>query len=66
MPPIVFERRLDNSSYFESGFPHGPDQWISIAASNWASMALALAAPARVPMDGDAGDRMRCGHHPLP
>jgi squalene cyclase len=29
--------------YFESGFPHGPDQWISMAASNWAAMALSLA-----------------------
>lgn len=29
--------------YFESGFPHGPDQWVSMAASNWATMALALA-----------------------
>jgi len=26
--------------YFESGFPHGPDQWISTAASSWATMAL--------------------------
>ena len=29
--------------YFESGFPHGHDQFISVAASNWAAMALALA-----------------------
>ena len=26
--------------YFESGFPHGHDQWISAAATAWASMAL--------------------------
>jgi len=26
--------------YFDSDFPHGPDQFISAAASNWASMAL--------------------------
>jgi N-acyl-D-amino-acid deacylase len=26
--------------YFDSEFPHGPDQFISAAASNWASMAL--------------------------
>jgi ankyrin repeat protein len=25
---------------FDSGFPHGPDQFLSVAASNWASMAL--------------------------
>ena len=26
--------------YFESGFPHGHDQWISAAATGWATMAL--------------------------
>lgn len=26
--------------YFESGFPHGKDQFISIAASSWATLAL--------------------------
>jgi hypothetical protein len=30
--------------YFESDFPHGHDQWISAAATNWAVMALASAA----------------------
>jgi hypothetical protein len=30
--------------YFDSDFPHGPDQFISAAASNWASMALAAVA----------------------
>lgn len=29
--------------YFESGFPHGKDQFISSAASGWAATALALA-----------------------
>ena len=29
--------------YFETGFPHGKDQFISSAASGWATMALALA-----------------------
>jgi len=29
--------------YFESDFPHGRDQWISAAATNWAVMALAPA-----------------------
>jgi squalene cyclase len=28
--------------YFESGFPHGQDQWISSAATAWASIALSL------------------------
>lgn len=31
--------------YYESGFPHGKDQFISIAASSWATTALALACP---------------------
>jgi hypothetical protein len=31
--------------YFESGFPHGKDQFISLAASSWATTALALALP---------------------
>ena len=28
-------------AYFESGFPHGTDQFISAAATSWAVMALA-------------------------
>jgi hypothetical protein len=32
--------------YFESGFPHAKDQFISIAASSWAATALALDLPA--------------------
>ena len=31
--------------YFESGFPYGPDQWISSMATGWATSALALALP---------------------
>jgi hypothetical protein len=34
-------------TYFESGFPHGQDQFISITASSWATTALALACPPR-------------------
>ena len=32
-------------TYFESGYPHGPDQFISIAAAGWSTTALALAPP---------------------
>ena len=32
--------------YFESGFPHGKDQFISLAATSWATTSLALALPA--------------------
>jgi hypothetical protein len=28
--------------YFESGFPYGHDQWISVAGTSWAAMALSL------------------------
>jgi hypothetical protein len=31
--------------YFESGFPYGANQFISIAASSWATVALTLALP---------------------
>jgi ankyrin repeat protein len=30
--------------YFDSGFPYGPDQWISAAGTGWAVMALSMAA----------------------
>ena len=32
-------------TYYESGYPHGKDQFISIAAASWATTALALAVP---------------------
>src|SRR5262249_16070333 len=31
--------------YFESGYPHGKDEFISIAAAGWATTALALTLP---------------------
>ena len=39
----VKSRAIPLQPYFESGFPHGRDQWISAAATNWAATALALA-----------------------
>jgi ankyrin repeat protein len=33
--------------YFDGGFPHGRDQWISASASNWAVMALSYASDAK-------------------
>ncbi len=36
----VRSRAIPFQPYFEGGFPHGNDQWISAAASNWAVMAL--------------------------
>lgn len=32
-------------TYFETGFPHGKDQFISMAGSSWATAALVLALP---------------------
>jgi hypothetical protein len=36
----VRSRSITFQPYFESGFPHGHDQFISAAATNWAAMAL--------------------------
>jgi ankyrin repeat protein len=36
----VRSRTIPFQPYFDSGFPYGLDQFISIAATNWASMAL--------------------------
>jgi hypothetical protein len=39
----VISRATKFQIYFESGFPHGHDQWISTMGTGWASAALALA-----------------------
>jgi hypothetical protein len=39
----VQSRSKPFQTYFETGFPHGKDQFISAAASGWATTALALA-----------------------
>ncbi len=41
----VVSRSKPFQPYFESGFPHGKNQFISIAASGWATCALILATP---------------------
>src|SRR5439155_21926813 len=41
----VKSRSKPFQTYFESGFPYGQDQFISISASSWATTALALACP---------------------
>jgi squalene cyclase len=53
----VHSRSKPFQLYFESGFPHGKDQFISIAASSWATIALILcidADPRRPPADGQS------------
>lgn len=41
---FVRSRSVEFLPYFESGFPYGHDQWISAAGTNWAALALTLAA----------------------
>jgi ankyrin repeat protein len=41
----VKSRALTFQPYFDAGFPHAFDQWISAAGTNWAAMALAVAMP---------------------
>lgn len=38
----VVSRSKPFQTYFETGFPHGKDQFISVAASSWATIALTL------------------------
>src|SRR5439155_23056789 len=38
----VESRAVPIQAYFESGFPYGVNQWISAAATSWATTALAL------------------------
>jgi ankyrin repeat protein len=40
---FVRSRTIPIQPYFDSGFPHGKDQFISAAATNWATMALTWA-----------------------
>jgi ankyrin repeat protein len=44
----VKSRALKIQPYFESGFPHGHDQWISHSAAAWAVMALSMTGPEAV------------------
>lgn len=41
----VTTRSKPIQTYFESGYPHGKDQFISIAAAGWATTALTLSLP---------------------
>jgi squalene cyclase len=44
---FVASRSKPFQPYFESGFPYGKDQFISMAASSWAVTALAMACPGK-------------------
>jgi hypothetical protein len=41
---LVKTRAVPIQPHYESGFPHGRDQFISAAGTNWPSAALAMAA----------------------
>lgn len=43
----VTTRAVPFQTYYESGFPHGPDQFLSIAATGWCVIALVEALPDR-------------------
>jgi hypothetical protein len=53
----VRSRSKPFQSYFESGFPHGKDQFISLAASGWATTALALSLPAETVKKQESGKK---------
>jgi hypothetical protein len=57
---LVRSRSRPFQTYYESGFPHGKDQFISIAASGWATTSLALAckAPAKKVAATPPGDAL--------
>jgi Prenyltransferase and squalene oxidase repeat len=42
---LVRTRAIAIQRYFESDFPHGRDQFISAAATSWATMALTMTIP---------------------
>jgi len=50
----VVTRAKPFQTYFESGFPHEKDQFISIAASSWATLALVSALPEQSAASGAA------------
>jgi squalene cyclase len=45
----VATRSKPIQSYYESGYPHGKDQFASITAAGWATTVLAMAIPEQPP-----------------
>ncbi len=54
---FIPSRAMTFQPYFDSGFPHGFDQWISAAGTSWATIALSLAAPAHPPTVANGSKR---------
>jgi len=46
----VTSRSRPFQAYYETGFPHGKDQFISTSAAAWATLAILLALPEK-PVD---------------
>jgi glucose/arabinose dehydrogenase len=74
---IVETRAVPIQAYFESGFPYGVNQWVSAAATGWATTALALAtqgtqaiprppAPPPGPPRPEDGSAAPDGYAPIP
>lgn len=57
----VESRSKPFQTYFESGFPHGKDQFIAITASSWATLALLRALPEKEPAPSSADKDGRSG-----
>jgi ankyrin repeat protein len=47
---FVKSRALGFQPYFDAGFPHGYNQWMSVAGTSWAVTALALTLPESHPV----------------
>jgi hypothetical protein len=56
---LVRTRSHPTQIYFESGFPHGASQFISAAATNWATQALIVSAGKSSPTTTPASDSQR-------
>jgi ankyrin repeat protein len=53
----VKTRAMAFQPYFDAGFPHAFDQWISAAGSSWATLALSQASPSRTTTAAAARNR---------
>ena len=42
---LVKTRSYPTQPYFESGYPFGNNQWISVSGASWATLAIAATLP---------------------
>jgi len=57
----VQTRALGFQPWFDAGFPHAHNQWISAAGTNWAAMALAYALPESAAQTASAPRKLPSG-----